>query len=552
MDLMHLLPRWTKRSIIEDTGRDPLGLSRVAHLLSDFLVPGIITTTFRARYYSFFCWALDHTCTEDQWKNSSMFWDGLRRREAALILATLFHRERENGEELHVDGIVQGKKYLDYGKKEGLFNCDFSPLSSNHLGAYGQYYSGAMRRLGLVEIGEKGIDQIVQTNNRAINLAREYGANIAKTPWIKKKLYKEDKISASDLEKSAEALSLDSLNKPWAKKEREELIKVFFGHDDKDNTTLQLRKTLLLILNIIDTYDNIGSKLNKDELFDSGFVAPIYYRELRLADKTTAPYSPLTNLKSCIEYWELFICHHFLTFALESLLEGILEIAGNSIIGVAIPELIDSLVGRDFNERLKNETDIKAITPPGYLSWLGTERIPPSKTESQEFARKGTLLSRYSEAEVTKYKCRTPGELTWKALAIIFRLYARWRGRRDESTFVELAKSAQNELWLGNIIETLDKLFAQNSTWRDLVENIIIPWILDQHDLVMYSKKRLDACWLHIEGGKVFKDQDYWPRQRNPRWKNAISIMQDLGLIDIDPERFLTLSTRGKSILRSL
>jgi hypothetical protein len=150
MDIAQLLPRWTKRSVIEDTGRDPLGLSRVAHLLSDFLVPGIITTTYRARYYSFFCWALEHVKTNDRWEKVSQFWDGVRRREAALILATLFHREQINGKELNVDGITQGQKYFDLGKHEGKFKCDFSPLPSNPLGAYGQYYAGAMRRLGLV------------------------------------------------------------------------------------------------------------------------------------------------------------------------------------------------------------------------------------------------------------------------------------------------------------------------------------------------------------------------------------------------------------------
>jgi hypothetical protein len=65
----------------------------------------------------------------------------------------------------------------------------------------------------------------------------------------------------------------------------------------------------------------------------------------------------------------------------------------------------------------------------------------------------------------------------------------------------------------------------------------------------MYSKKRLDACWLHFEGGRLFKDQDYYPRVRNPRWANAISIMRDLGLIDVDQEEYFTLSARGKRII---
>jgi hypothetical protein len=63
------LPRWTKRVSIEEGGRDPLGLSRVSGMITDFLLQGIITQTYRARYYSFYCWAIWHIeqtepCTE--------------------------------------------------------------------------------------------------------------------------------------------------------------------------------------------------------------------------------------------------------------------------------------------------------------------------------------------------------------------------------------------------------------------------------------------------------------------------------------------------------
>jgi hypothetical protein len=33
-----VLPRWTKRVAIEEGGRDPLGLSRVSALITDFLL----------------------------------------------------------------------------------------------------------------------------------------------------------------------------------------------------------------------------------------------------------------------------------------------------------------------------------------------------------------------------------------------------------------------------------------------------------------------------------------------------------------------------------
>ena len=58
------LPRWTKRAVIQGSGRDPLGLSRVSDAFTDLLLPAIITTTNRARYYSFYPWALRESAEE--------------------------------------------------------------------------------------------------------------------------------------------------------------------------------------------------------------------------------------------------------------------------------------------------------------------------------------------------------------------------------------------------------------------------------------------------------------------------------------------------------
>jgi hypothetical protein len=46
------LPRWTKRVVMNGSGRDPLGLSRVSDNFTELLQPSIIATTNRARYYS--------------------------------------------------------------------------------------------------------------------------------------------------------------------------------------------------------------------------------------------------------------------------------------------------------------------------------------------------------------------------------------------------------------------------------------------------------------------------------------------------------------------
>lgn len=53
------LPQWTTRiTNTEVGGEDHLGLEGAAQSYQQLLVPGIITTTDHARYYSFYSWIL--------------------------------------------------------------------------------------------------------------------------------------------------------------------------------------------------------------------------------------------------------------------------------------------------------------------------------------------------------------------------------------------------------------------------------------------------------------------------------------------------------------
>jgi hypothetical protein len=84
------LPKWTKRAATDLSGRDPLGLSRVAQMLADGLLPGIITQTDRARYYALYCWILWHIEREDRPDGWQTFVASFQRRGAAIALATTF------------------------------------------------------------------------------------------------------------------------------------------------------------------------------------------------------------------------------------------------------------------------------------------------------------------------------------------------------------------------------------------------------------------------------------------------------------------------------
>jgi hypothetical protein len=96
MNTFHtFLPRWTQRAVIDGSGRDPLGLSRVSDAFTGLLLPSIITTTNRARYYSFYPWAMRQSCESASTSGSGPagFVEELRKREAAFAVASPINQD---------------------------------------------------------------------------------------------------------------------------------------------------------------------------------------------------------------------------------------------------------------------------------------------------------------------------------------------------------------------------------------------------------------------------------------------------------------------------
>jgi hypothetical protein len=74
---------------MEGSGRDPLGLSSVSDAFTKLLLPNIITTTDRARYYSFYTWAIaDIEALRSTKGGRISFEEEFQRRVAAFALAS--------------------------------------------------------------------------------------------------------------------------------------------------------------------------------------------------------------------------------------------------------------------------------------------------------------------------------------------------------------------------------------------------------------------------------------------------------------------------------
>lgn len=547
---LSLQPMWTKRVAANTGGRDPLGLSRVAFLITDFLLSGIITTTDRARYYSFYCWALWHIEREEKPKTDREFVTAFRRREAAMALATVAHNPATSPV-----GVLAVTPQLEKGREEGVFNCDFKVLPSNPLGGYGQYYAGSLYHLKLYHRPENSFDTV--TEGIAEELAEAYHAAVERSPYIKKKLYREAHIPAIDLEKSKEFLTLDALGNTFAATERAKLIDIFFGFSNQhaDQATVLRRHTLTLLLHAIGEHERQGiyPDGSKPATLDEYLLYAFYYGVLWLdeADETF-PYKAPETLTFCRELWRQFCLHQFLAQAIELLLCGVLELLSVDVLGLTSDEIVMKLAQPEFTNSLGELTGESCNRPRDLLNALGIKGVPDAATS--ETLKKGLLPTHaLSEAQILGLSYTDPQSMAAQGVLLLAVLYGKWRGVSADNAFAYVAAHARQELWMGTVLPYLDSWMDESTTWQTALQNIIEPFIFKQHDRIMYEKGKLDSCWLERREGRIVKVQDYDPVWRSSRNLNAVRIMRDLGLVRFGDENDLSLTAQGRKILeRSL
>ncbi|MBT5106992.1 MAG: hypothetical protein HOM20_12485, partial [Porticoccaceae bacterium] len=132
-------------------GLDPLGLSNTSDATFSMLLPGLNNVTGRIRYYSFYCWLLGQYEALEIKKEQRFF---IRKAEYLVaLIAQTFEKD--------ITGIP-GSNYAfkRYGEETATFNLEEGVGSNSGTtdgtywkyswGAFGQYYLGSLRDIGLI------------------------------------------------------------------------------------------------------------------------------------------------------------------------------------------------------------------------------------------------------------------------------------------------------------------------------------------------------------------------------------------------------------------
>jgi hypothetical protein len=69
----------------------------------------------------------------------------------------------------------------------------------------------------------------------------------------------------------------------------------------------------------------------------------------------------------------------------------------------------------------------------------------------------------------------------------------------------------------------------------------------------MFQKRKLEACWISFRNGRYLKEQNLQPQFRSSRYANAVRILYDLALVDVDIEKgSWIISSAGEELLSNL
>lgn len=543
--LGELLPQWSKYVVTDLSGRDPLGLARVAFNITDFLLPGIVVATDRARYYAIYPWILANIHQTEPADSSTAFSEAFQKRESAFAIATLLQNDESS---------AVGKRAVEreLEKAETDIRTAFRVLPSNDLGGYGQYYAGSLYKLSLTHRPEGQFDQ--PTDARGKRLAQAIAKTIEKTPWIIDRAFRSRRVALDVLKKSASRLSLDAIAESFATHERSALTEMFFGFDEQEVALpSQRRLSLSRLLDLIRSYETAGVPLGESDevtLDDQLVLGPAFYGSLvDQHGKAAGPYTPPSFLAPCNDMWRQFCLHELCSWVLESALHSLLSLLADApSAALTFDEVVASLSGSTLIERMGEFTGLSSSTPQSLLAELGVGDVPTS-TAAQNARSKYSLSADLNEDVLMRVEAPDPATVLARALPTLALLYAKWRDGSDDGAWRSVMPMVGAELAPMSLLPRVDAWLEPTRSWREVVRSLL-ELVIANHDRIMYEKGRLEACWVHREGERLVHDQDYglaFPAHAS-RHRSALGILVDLGLAAVDDEGRYGTTAEGEAV----
>lgn len=572
-----VLLRWNKE-LAAASSQDPLGLNlRVSARLGAELLHCITSITPRARYFSFFPWAIqDYRDVEQNKPGDRGFIVGVLARERAMVLGAVFHHDGHPCEGGALGGSDKAVAVANMEPETSYDLVNWSHLASPR-GQLSAAYIASLVNLGLFGAAREGVSEEVDpdTNElgkdqenvdvttlsaRGKRLAEAFACSIQKTDYAKNNWSVKSIVDRGVLADFGAAAGLCEIGKPSAA-DRQVLREVFFSCDRTDTESAHYRRrmTLLLLLECARICETNGTGLDEQKFADL-----VFYRGN--AASLPQPIDPIDAALSDIAHrWRIFYFHGHLSLALQTALVALVRSLRNEdggiersrIIGVndgsvitrRVADLLGCSLEGDFFEISARET-LKAIglgVDDDLLDpedGLATSKISGKNIEEQL----SCLLLDDNEAN-------GPGGI---GLATILLYVATIR----YSTEVDARYDGWYRNHVGDLSSDLslpgfrDWLGSSEGSWLDRTNREILDGTWWKYLVIQHQKMSYDrgfggsSALFNLDGTTVIgTGLDYVnPRPLNARLPSAFQVLVDLGLLEVH-ESIWKLTNDGRQWL---
>lgn len=497
-------PFWAEFSSTA-SGRDPLAIQNSSVVIYTKMVVGITNVTNRIRYNGFFCWIFDTILQNIDKKNSLQ--EQIRYcRRAELLLAYMMVKNFKgitgvSGSEYagkNLDTVISLKNGADWESKKKDGSGIYWKFK---LGVFGQYYSGVVRDLNLINHpnAQHGLN-IYTLTEKGKELAKAFEENI---PEEERNLFWSSVYSGSIQESELANLKSFALHKiPEGSSERSFYEKAILAADNrKVNPTFNRSETIKLILSHLQKQNE-----GVENLVNS-FLRFNYHSHQ----------NEVVLQKNAATAWYLFEINELLHVAFEHFHACFLYFIET------YPTLLDQKI-----DALVNET-IKAFELEGTLEGIDSiKQLAEQIKEAEE-----DIYIAYDEME-QYFHTREFGVCLMQAVKTILQVYLNCNDQMEQ--LEEFASAPENNFnRIGYAVDLIDELVISQRelSVQEYVKTIIIKAI-NLHTFSSYSKTRIGQSLVHnymIEDYYVWRLRETLPNRTTPRLQNVIQYIMDIGWI---------------------
>lgn len=520
----YLEPFWAKSADFV-RGRDPLGIQNSSISVYSLLLPGMTNLTLRLRYYGFYLWLLDeyHNLAENSEFKTSVRGQYNFIRRAELILS--YFMVNKYPTEQSVVGSNFAFKYIADLSTQGYYDialgADKFEQTIKHSvywdytsGAFGQYYSGSLMALQLVDAKTGGYFERTEKGKK---LAESYRDSIQNNDSILLFLARinEGKLYAKDIDLLADF----ALNKDLSDTNEEafytEMLLDYDGLKYKKTNGIashQRKETLLLFLNYI--------AINQEKDAWKGF--PVFHYTSFLENHTT-----ITNETHL--GWYYYFLNELVHFSLETIFWAMLVQMENKQQSISVfIESVTELVVENEQENF----DLNQLTVSQVIERIGNSKDTPLD---------------YIEHINSNVKNDFDISGLCEGLFLLLKIY------HDSIPLTEKIEHYSIDYALfdknGNALHVFKDFITSNKEllFPDFIRTIIKA-IINDHTAIAYRKMgngEKNLLKFIIEDNYLIHIETMTPNFTSPRIKTLYNFLIDLGLISTEGG----LSTKANQLI---